>query len=302
MLRRDIVVTGISRDFHVFDTDDQLKVMKEIIKQRDLSTQDHPPKRYIAQFDDAKNKGGTDEDCSDYLYDKYGEDAAILFEEYQKSLRRSNALDFNDLIVVDTFMEGVSRYFICTSLFQFQYVLIDEYQDTNPIQYELIRLLCQTQVQREKCRERELQKKSEISSDLYDDNISSQGLGNVMVVGDDDQSIYGFRGADVQNIFRFQEDFSPVHVIRLEQNYRSTGHILNAANSVIRNNTSRMEKRCGQMLMRENLLVCLHLEQCGMRLGKFSEKSKKLYRESWEQMLWVLFFRIILLRDIPIKT
>ena len=160
MLRRDIVVTGISRDFHVFDTDDQLKVMKEIIKQRDLSTQDHPPKRYIAQFDDAKNKGGTDEDCSDYLYDKYGEDAAILFEEYQKSLRRSNALDFNDLIVklIRLWKEYPDTLYARQR--QFQYVLIDEYQDTNPIQYELIRLLCQTRVQREKCRERERQKKS----------------------------------------------------------------------------------------------------------------------------------------------
>ena len=245
MLRRDIPIMGISRDFHVFDTDDQLKVMKTILKQRDLSPQDHPPKRYISQFDDAKNKGGTLEDCIDYLYDKYGEDAAILFEEYQKTLRMSNALDFNDLIVTLIRLWKEHPEVLYSRQRQFQYVLIDEYQDTNPIQYELIRMLCQTQPQREGFiqRLRSDSENGDIKATQEESlQIVSQGLGNIMVVGDDDQSIYGFRGADVQNIFRFQDDFSLVHVIRLEQNYRSTGNILKAANSVISNNSSRMDK------------------------------------------------------------
>ncbi|MEC7986814.1 MAG: UvrD-helicase domain-containing protein [Myxococcota bacterium] len=212
MLRRDIEAIDYERNFNVYDKDDQKGVVRKIIQSKGLSLKDHNPAHYVQQIGTAKNRPWSDERIRDYLEEEYEPISAEIFTEYQRRLRLSHALDFNDLINLCIRVFEENPGVLWRRQKQFRYIMVDEYQDTNTSQYRLIQLL------------------------------GSQHQ-NVMVVGDDDQSIYRFRGADVENIYRFQEDFPSVQVIRLEQNYRSFGNILAAANSLIENNTTRMEKK-----------------------------------------------------------
>jgi DNA helicase II / ATP-dependent DNA helicase PcrA len=212
MLRRDIEVLGIGRNFNVFDTDDQKRLMRSVIREKGLVLKEHPPRIYLSHIDGAKNAARTEEELREFLDAEHGKLSAALFTRYSTLLRKNNALDFNDLINLTVLAWKHHPQTLLRRQDQFRYLLVDEYQDTSPAQYEFVRLLA--------ARSR-----------------------NVMVVGDDDQSIYGFRGADIRNIFRFQEDFPSVQVIRLERNYRSHGNILDAANAVISKNLGRMEKR-----------------------------------------------------------
>jgi len=211
MLRMDIDRLGYERSFVIYDDDDQMSLLGNIIKRLGLNEKETPKREYKERISDAKNKSLNPEE---YLAElQYRDDTLLrVFREYQRGLKEANALDFDDLLgktleLLESCPDILERY-----RNKFRYVLVDEYQDTNLMQYRLVELI-------------------------------SREHGNICVVGDDDQSIYGWRGADIRNILEFEKDFKGARVIRLEQNYRSTSNILDAANAVIDNNQGRKPKK-----------------------------------------------------------
>ncbi len=211
ILRRDIDRIGINRNFSILDTTDQLSVIKSIMKDQNLDTKQFEPRAMLSYISRAKNELQTPEQFvskADGFREKI---AGQIYEEYQKRLLRNHSLDFDDLIM--TTLHLFERVPEVLEYYQqkFQYIHVDEYQDTNTAQYLLVKML-------------------------------ANRLKNLCVVGDSDQSIYKWRGADIENILSFEEDYPNATVILLEQNYRSTKTILYAANHVIRNNHSRKEK------------------------------------------------------------
>ena len=217
LLRREIEALSYTRDFTIYDDSDQLQVVKAAMK--DLKVDDRlvTAKTIHSRISHAKNHGKTAQNLLDDSWDPSWEFTANVFNEYEKRLKKSNALDFDDLLIktvdlFDKFPQVAEKYST-----RFQYVMVDEYQDTNRQQYRLVRHLTR----------------------VHD---------NVCVVGDEDQSIYSWRGADIQNILSFEKDFPRVRTIKLEQNYRSTKNILAAASAVVANN----EMRKGKSLWTQN--------------------------------------------------
>lgn len=212
MLRRDADRIGYSKDFLIYDSDDQMTVIKQAIKKHEIDDKRLPARSIQAQISQAKNEMLDPEAYAAHTGKDYITQAvAKVYRTYQETLVRNNAMDFDDLLLqVIRLLEKNQE--ICEYYQRkFQYIHVDEYQDTNKVQYKLIRLL-------------------------------SKYHGNVCVVGDIDQSIYGWRGADIRNIRDFEKDYDHAKFIKLEQNYRSTQLILDAANGVISNNTERKEK------------------------------------------------------------
>ena len=213
ILRRYIDRLGYDTNFTIYDTDDQKTLMKEVCRKLDLDTKKYKERSLLAQISHAKDELMTpDEMLMNAGADFNQKKVAEVYREYQASLRRNNALDFDDLIV-----KTVELFQNCGDVLEyyqerFRYIMVDEYQDTNTAQFKFVSLL----------------------ASRYE---------NLCVVGDDDQSIYKFRGANIGNILGFERVFPDAKVIRLEQNYRSTQNILNAANGVIANNTERKEKK-----------------------------------------------------------
>ncbi len=214
MLRRHAELVGLTRDFTILDPDDQIRLLKQIMERENIDTKKNPPKQVIALIDRFKDKGKRPEDLS---MDDVGKalDGRLLsvYRLYQTRLKEVNACDFGDLLLhmITIFKNPQNAAVLADYHNRFRYILVDEYQDTNVAQYLWLRLI-------------------------------AQGSQNICCVGDDDQSIYGWRGAEVGNILRFEKDFPGAQVIRLEQNYRSTGHILGAANAVIAKNEGRLGK------------------------------------------------------------
>ena len=213
ILRRYIDRLGYDTNFTIHDTDDQKTLMKEVCRKLDLDTKKYKERSLLAQISHAKDELMTpDEMLMNAGADFNQKKVAEVYREYQASLRRNNALDFDDLIV-----KTVELFQNCGDVLEyyqerFRYIMVDEYQDTNTAQFKFVSLL----------------------ASRYE---------NLCVVGDDDQSIYKFRGANIGNILGFERVFPDAKVIRLEQNYRSTQNILNAANGVIANNTERKDKK-----------------------------------------------------------
>ena len=214
ILRRDIDKLGFSNDFTIYDTDDCKRVVKDILKEMDLDEKTFSPREVLAVISKAKDELLSPQDFSKKWAgsgDWKRERVAKIYERYDRILCEANALDFDDLILHTVRLlqnePDVRAYYQR----KFRYILIDEYQDTNRMQYELVRLL-------------------------------ADGHRNICVVGDDDQSIYRFRGADISNILNFEKEYKGTRTIRLEQNYRSTQNILDAANAVIKNNVGRKGK------------------------------------------------------------
>ncbi len=212
ILRRHIDNLGYDTNFTIYDTDDQKSLMKDVCRRLNIDTKVYKERSLLAQISHAKDELLTPDDmemkaAGDYNMKK----VASVYREYQTALRKNNALDFDDLIV-----KTVELFQNCGAVLEyyqerFKYIMVDEYQDTNTAQFKFISLL-------------------------------AQRYQNLCVVGDDDQSIYKFRGANIGNILGFERVFPDARVIRLEQNYRSTRNILNAANQVIANNTERKAK------------------------------------------------------------
>ena len=213
MLRRDIEKIGYSRSFVIYDDDDQTRVLKEIYKQLNIDEQFISLREAKSRIGDAKNKMMTPDEWfassgRDYR-NNFIHDIMVSYEARMKTL---NALDFDDLLLKTLEMLADHPPVLEIYRRRFKYVLVDEYQDTNKAQYELVRL------------------------------ITAESR-NICVVGDDDQSIYGWRGADIRNILDFEKDYPDAKVIKLEQNYRSTSTILDAANQVIAHNEGRKDKK-----------------------------------------------------------
>jgi DNA helicase-2/ATP-dependent DNA helicase PcrA len=211
ILRRDIDKIGYDRGFAIFDAYDQKVVVRNSIKELNLSDKKFPPASVLNYIGREKDKLFNPQKSFDNSNDVRERTMAQIYQLYQKKLYDSNALDFDDLIMKTVELFNHNPTVLSYYQNRFLHILIDEYQDTNRAQYELIKLL-------------------------------AGRYKNICAVGDDDQSIYGFRGADIRNILDFERDFPDAVVIRLEQNYRSTQNILDAANTVIDNNMGRKKK------------------------------------------------------------
>lgn len=213
ILRRFADRIGYDNAFTIYDADDQKSLMKDICKRLEIDTKIHKEKTFLHVISSAKNELISPEEFALSAMGDYNKTRqAEVYREYQARLKANNAMDFDDLIMKTVellkFDTEVRTYY----QEKFQYIMVDEYQDTNTAQFELVRLL-------------------------------ASGRENLCVVGDDDQSIYKFRGANIHNILHFESYYPNAFVIKLEQNYRSTGNILNAANHVIANNKGRKEKK-----------------------------------------------------------
>jgi DNA helicase-2/ATP-dependent DNA helicase PcrA len=222
ILRRHISALGYPGDFAIYDSQDQLSLIKQCMKKMSVNAEAFPPKSILNHISGFKN---------DYLFPRdldldslpYGNKlkAAQVYPVYQEGLKKNSALDFDDLLIwavkLLSEVEEVSELYND----RFQYILADEFQDTNKTQYQLLKLL----------------------------SIKHR---NVCVVGDDDQSIYRWRGANVENLMHFEKDFPGTTVIKLEENYRSTQNILKAASEVVKENSNRKPKPCGPQTKTEN--------------------------------------------------
>lgn len=212
ILRRYIEHLGYTTSFSIYDSDDQKTLMKQVFKTLDIDTKQYKERSVLGIISSAKDKLISPEGFllnagQDFRQKKVGE----IYREYQNQLKKNNALDFDDLIVKTVELFQNDSQILDYYQERFRYIMVDEYQDTNTAQFKLISLL-------------------------------ASKYGNLCVVGDDDQSIYRFRGADIENILSFEQTFPGARVIKLEQNYRSTQNILDAANGVIRHNRGRKEK------------------------------------------------------------
>src|SRR5215211_1192676 len=207
-LRRDIVHLGRERDFAIYDSDDQQRLMRRVLKDLDLDEKKYPPRSIHATISRAKNELVDAEEYGRLGRTYYDEIVTRCFKHYQKLLLDSNALDFDDLLVETVRLFEQHPQVLEKYQQRYRYLLADEYQDTNRVQYMLLKLLA--------AKNR-----------------------NIFVVGDDDQSVYAFRGADIRNIRMFENDYPEARVILLEQNYRSTQAILDVAQAVIQGDTQR---------------------------------------------------------------
>jgi DNA helicase-2/ATP-dependent DNA helicase PcrA len=212
ILRRQEEFYGRSRDFVIYDSDDQLTVIKDCIKELDIDDKKYPPRAVAGAISQAKNQLLDAGDYEKYTYDNFNRVVSRVYVLYQEKLRRNNAVDFDDLIFYTVRLFREYPQVLAYYQERFLYILVDEYQDTDRAQYVFVNLLAG--VHR-----------------------------NLFAVGDPDQGIYSWRGADIKNILSFERDYPEAAVIKLEQNYRSTGQILEAANHIIRNNENRKEKR-----------------------------------------------------------
>lgn len=212
ILRRDIDRIGYTRAFTISDPGEQQTLMKRILKERNIDPKKFNPRAILAEISNAKNELLTAEKYRETASSFFQRMVADCYDDYQRELRRNQAVDFDDLIMLTARLFKESPETLQHYQAKFQYIHVDEYQDTNQAQYTLVQML-------------------------------SERFKNLCVVGDADQSIYGWRGANMENILDFEKDYPDAKVVLLEQNYRSTKYILQAANDVIGNNAKRKEKK-----------------------------------------------------------
>jgi DNA helicase-2/ATP-dependent DNA helicase PcrA len=211
ILKEDIEQLGYKKNFSIYGGADQLRLIRDLLQEINTGLRKYDADRVLYLISDAKNRLIAPDTFQPRHGDEYSGVVAAIYPRYQRALKAFNAVDFDDLIMLTVRLLQDKPAVLEKYQQRFRYLMVDEYQDTNAAQYRLLRLL-------------------------------ARGHNNLCVVGDDDQSIYGWRGADLGNILDFEKDFPGTMVIRLEQNYRSTGNILAAANAVIRNNRKRKAK------------------------------------------------------------
>ena len=212
MLRADAELLGFSKSFTIYDTDDQKRLYKEIMAELDIDPKRFPVNALMNRISTAKNELKAPGVFAKEANDPVGKVAARVYERLQERLKQANAFDFDDLLLYAYLLLKNHPEVLEAYQLRFRYIMVDEYQDTNHAQYEITRLLAEQH-------------------------------GNIMVVGDDDQSIYSWRGADIRNILDFEKDYPRCTTVKLEQNYRSVGNVLAAANAVIANNQHRKAKK-----------------------------------------------------------
>ena len=258
LLRREIHHLGYNRDFSIYDTDDQKRLVKQTLEELKLTEQDLKPRDVLSRISYAKNRGVAPENFAARFPSDAAKDIEYIYEKYDSRLRGSNSLDFDDLLLKSVAVlkknPDLQKYYSGW----FKYILVDEYQDTNRPQYELLRLL-------------------------------TTAHSNLFVVGDEDQSIYKFRGADIQNILKFEKDFPGARVIRLEQNYRSHGTILKVAAAVVANNTERK----GKTLWTENpdgeKVICRRSQSARDEAWMIAGHIRNILKENPEDRIAVLY-------------
>jgi DNA helicase-2/ATP-dependent DNA helicase PcrA len=253
VLRREAVAAGLSPDFVIYDEDDQLAAVKEAMKALDLSEKLHPPRRLLSRISARKNAARGREPG-----DEEGQGSEIfaqVAERYQKTLEAARAVDFDDLLLRTLALLSGNPEVREAYRNRFPYVLVDEYQDTNRTQYELIRHL-----------------------------VGNEG--NLTVVGDEDQSIYSWRGADIQNILDFEHDFPGARVFRLERNYRSSQAILDTAGSLVENNRRRKGKTLRAV---KDAGAPVHLHTASDEYEESAFVVERLHRERGRGRVAILF-------------
>ena len=212
ILRADAEKLGFTRNFTIYDVDDQKRLYKEIMAELDIDPKRFPANALMNRISTAKNELVVPGDFENQASDPVGKVAARVYARLQERLKAANAFDFDDLLLYAYLLLKNHEDVRAAYQQRFRYLMVDEYQDTNHAQYAITQLL-------------------------------AEGHKNIMVVGDDDQSIYSWRGADLRNILEFEQDYPNAHVVKLEQNYRSVGNVLAAANAVIANNQHRKQKK-----------------------------------------------------------
>ena len=212
ILRADAERMGFTRNFTIYDTDDQKRLYKEIMSELDIDPKRFPVNALMNRISTAKNELIVPDDFAKQASDPVGKVAARVYERLQQRLKAANAFDFDDLLLYAYLLLKHHEDVLAAYQDRFRYIMVDEYQDTNHAQYAICGLLAAKHH-------------------------------NIMVVGDDDQSIYSWRGADIRNILEFEQDYPDANTVKLEQNYRSVGNVLAAANAVIANNQHRKAKK-----------------------------------------------------------
>lgn len=211
ILRYEVHHLNYTSDFVIYDSDDQVRLLKSLMEQQSISTQQYKPKAILSHISRSKNNFVSADNFDKGATTPLDKIIAKLYRQYQHQLRANNAMDFDDLLQVPIELFTQKPEILQKYQNRFKYILVDEYQDTNRVQYELLKLM-------------------------------SNSHQNLFVVGDDDQSIYGWRGADIYNILNFEKDYTKTQTFRLQQNYRSTQNILAASNAVAAKNVGRKEK------------------------------------------------------------
>jgi DNA helicase-2/ATP-dependent DNA helicase PcrA len=261
ILRREAERLGYTSRFTIYDQADQIRVVKTILEEEGFDPKRFVPRGIHAQISAAKNQLVGPDEFRARVASFYDQTVADVYERYQKRLHRSNAMDFDDLLYLT--VEVLQRFPDARERWQkaFRYVLVDEYQDTNHAQYRLLQLLA------EKHR-------------------------NVCAVGDPDQSIYAFRGADIRNILEFERDFGETKTVALEQNYRSTNHILGAANGVIANNRERKEKNLWSELGDGDPVEVVEVEDEQSEARYVAARIAQLEEDTYSRREIAVFYRM----------
>ena len=245
-LRRHASLINLKNDFTILDSEDQLRLLKQVINSLDLDTKLHLPKSYLYMIDQLKNQGLSHSEISNHEFEhKTSGKLSTVYSMYQDRLKNFNSVDFGDLIMLPLEILKKEKDLLFNYQKKFKYILVDEYQDTNASQYMLLRLL-------------------------------SGKKKNICCVGDEDQSIYGWRGAQLKNILNFENDFNGAKIIRLEQNYRSSGNILNAASSLISENKERIGKKLWTSDPSGETVDVVNLENDEMEAVFVADQIKKL--------------------------
>jgi DNA helicase-2/ATP-dependent DNA helicase PcrA len=246
ILRKDIHRIGYDRNFVIYDTSDQQVLVRDCIRDMNLSDRDFSPKKVLAAIGGAKDRMLSPEEFLAENFDSFGsEQIGRVYRLYQKRLSANNALDFDDIILKTIELFTLHPDVLAFYQNKFRYIMVDEYQDTNRPQYRLVHML----------------------ADMHK---------NLCVVGDDDQSIYGFRGADIRNILDFEKDYPNAKVIKLEQNYRSTGTILEVANSVISKNRQRKAKKLWTQKPEGARIRCMEADREADEAGFVVDEVRRL--------------------------
>ena len=275
VLRRDIEKLGANaasenvsrstnyaytRDFTIFDTGEQATLVKDVLRQLNYSDKQYNPRAILSHISRAKNESISPETYQNVAEGYFERIVAEVYALYQDTLRLNNSLDFDDLLLFTVQLLNENPEVRQSYQDKFEYILVDEYQDTNRCQYELVNLLAGTKQ-------------------------------NICVVGDDDQSIYAFRGADIRNILDFEQDYPNTRVLRLEQNYRSTQNILDAAWGVVHNNRARKAKKLWTKNDLGELVTCYEAMDENDEAGYVGTQIEDWYAEGVDYKAFAVFYR-----------